>query len=584
MAIDKEGLGSSHKADSEGKQSFVDVVTRNQKCIAGNVADVGENVINMTWNSGNNEEEWLSRCAVGTLREFTDVSSINGRLRSRGFSFSSMYLWDKCILWVFESEFEREGFIYNRFFWDDKFSSMMRWSDSFNPQSRLAWIDCFGVPLRFWNVAFFNKIGWLLDEPLMVEEDTLLKKRFDRGRVLVLIPLNQSCHNKIKVMAAGLRVYVLPPLFTDHEVEEKKGPEVGGQLKKKDKGDGDQFSIYFGKNKEMMDRLAVNHSLSKPREEKKAVVAIDIGTADTEKKGGCRDIKVKAMYPSSPNDKVDFEIRRGMDWGVAYSNTVDVPLGQQEIVKVGSVESPHEDVSKALMSSGGPTSEKSIGLIVSFLGFEEGVLNGPSDLLGDRFGERCISVGGKSCQELVRESEVAPISVKGVVKVLTVASPSISRRRKWRKSLYLRRSHSMITMSSSACDIKLQQKPEEKIKVVWNLHDEIAKVIERGLARGFDFNGKKNEMLEIIARRGKENDNRFHDLVKRLVSKLARPELELLHTSLGFDVCDLTASRVALPCQTGQLLCENRHRCRVLANTHDTRAWHQDGSGLLGDA
>ncbi|KAK3230413.1 hypothetical protein Dsin_002294 [Dipteronia sinensis] len=184
MAIDKEGLGSSHKVDSEGKQSFVDVVTRIQKCSAGNVTDVGEKVINMTWNSSNNEEDWLSRCAVGTLREFTDVSSVNGQLRSRGFSFSSMYLWDKCILWVFESEFEREGFIYNRFFWDDKFSSMVRWSDSFNPQSCLAWIDCFGVPLRFWNVAFFNKIGWLLGEPLMVEEDTLLKKRFDRGRVL----------------------------------------------------------------------------------------------------------------------------------------------------------------------------------------------------------------------------------------------------------------------------------------------------------------------------------------------------------------------------------------------------------------
>ena len=30
---------------------------------------------------------------------------------------------------------------------------------------------------------------------------------------------------------------------------------------------------------------------------------------------------------------------------------------------------------------------------------------------------------------------------------------------------------------------------------------------------------KKKELLEILARRGEENDNRFHDLVKRLVSK-----------------------------------------------------------------
>ncbi|KAK3227023.1 hypothetical protein Dsin_006885 [Dipteronia sinensis] len=77
----------------------------------------------------------------------------------------------------------------------------------------------------------------------------------------------------------------------------------------------------------------------------------------------------------------------------------------------------------------------------------------------------------------------------------------------------------MKTRSSSACEMKLQQKPDETKKVVWNLHDEIAKVIVRGLARGFDFNGKHKEMLEIIAMRGEENDHRFHDLVKRLVSK-----------------------------------------------------------------
>ena len=64
-----------------------------------------------------------------------------------------------------------------------------------------------------------------------------------------------------------------------------------------------------------------------------------------------------------------------------------------------------------------------------------------------------------------------------------------------------------------------QRKPEKKTKVVWNLNDEIVKVIERGLALGFDFNGKKKVMLEIIAGMGNENDNRFHELVKSLVSK-----------------------------------------------------------------
>ena len=152
----------------------------------------------------------------------------------------------------------------------------------------------------------------------------MLKKRFDKGRVFFLIPLNQSCPHKIKVTDDNgsfcvkisevpslvdslapsnsswlekklslnlvgartvLRVDALPLSFTDHVVKEKEGPEVGGLLKNKDKGDGDQFSFDFGKNNEMVDRLVVIHKLFKPREEKLAVMALDIGIADRAKKG-----------------------------------------------------------------------------------------------------------------------------------------------------------------------------------------------------------------------------------------------------------------------------------------------------------
>jgi hypothetical protein len=77
----------------------------------------------------------------------------------------------------------------------------------------------------------------------------------------------------------------------------------------------------------------------------------------------------------------------------------------------------------------------------------------------------------------------------------------------------------MKTVSVCVCDALQQLKPQLKTKVVWNLHDDIAKVIERGLARGFDFNGKKKMMLKIMAIWGEENDNRFNEFVKSLVSK-----------------------------------------------------------------
>ncbi|KAK0595375.1 hypothetical protein LWI29_006006 [Acer saccharum] len=54
-------------------------------------------------------------------------------------------------------------------------------------------------------------------------------------------------------------------------------------------------------------------------------------------------------------------------------------------------------------------------------------------------------------------------------------------------------------------------------KEVWNLEEEVTKVLEKGLAIGLNFNGRRKELLEIIARRKEVNDNRFQDLVRNLV-------------------------------------------------------------------
>ncbi|TXG70664.1 hypothetical protein EZV62_005599 [Acer yangbiense] len=57
-----------------------------------------------------------------------------------------------------------------------------------------------------------------------------------------------------------------------------------------------------------------------------------------------------------------------------------------------------------------------------------------------------------------------------------------------------------------------------------NLEDDVAKVLEKGLALGLNFNGRKEELLDIIAKRDVMNDNRFRDLVRRHVGKGCRVE------------------------------------------------------------
>ncbi|KAK3220408.1 hypothetical protein Dsin_014378 [Dipteronia sinensis] len=64
-------------------------------------------------------------------------------------------------------------------------------------KSRPVWVELYGIPLRCWNGSFFLQMGKVLGVPLLIEEATLLKKRLDRGRILVLLPYEFDCQQKI---------------------------------------------------------------------------------------------------------------------------------------------------------------------------------------------------------------------------------------------------------------------------------------------------------------------------------------------------------------------------------------------------
>ncbi|KAK3220673.1 hypothetical protein Dsin_014643 [Dipteronia sinensis] len=80
------------------------------------------------------------------------------------------------------------------------------------------------------------------------------------------------------------------------------------------------------------------------------------------------------------------------------------------------------------------------------------------------------------------------------------------------------RSHNMKSRSCSERDKVLFQDSEVRDMKGWNIENEIVKVLEKGMALGCDFYGKKKEMIEIMATRNE--DTRFHELVRILVSKI----------------------------------------------------------------
>ncbi|KAK1556451.1 hypothetical protein Q3G72_005195 [Acer saccharum] len=155
----------------------------------------------MTWSGSNETEDWLSRSAVGELETFSNVNSVNQKLEARGFIFSSSFLGGKRIVWTFESELDRDGFLYNRFFWKDSFLNMSKWRDSMLSSSRLRWVDAYGVPLQCWCKPFFTKLGGQVGEAVWIEESTVAKRVLDKGRVLIIAPLEVkiSCTIDLKI-------------------------------------------------------------------------------------------------------------------------------------------------------------------------------------------------------------------------------------------------------------------------------------------------------------------------------------------------------------------------------------------------
>ncbi|KAK2661896.1 hypothetical protein Ddye_000470 [Dipteronia dyeriana] len=59
-----------------------------------------EKCMTMRWKRQRVEDKWLSKCVVGVLRHFGNISSVSKRLKDKGFRFSSSYAGDKHFMGV----------------------------------------------------------------------------------------------------------------------------------------------------------------------------------------------------------------------------------------------------------------------------------------------------------------------------------------------------------------------------------------------------------------------------------------------------------------------------------------------------
>ncbi|KAI9186182.1 hypothetical protein LWI28_014499 [Acer negundo] len=63
----------------------------------------------------------------------------------------------------------------------------------------------------------------------------------------------------------------------------------------------------------------------------------------------------------------------------------------------------------------------------------------------------------------------------------------------------------------------IKKHEERSLKLSWNLEEEIAKVIETGVALGFNFNGKEKEIGGEVARREMEDEEKLRPVNQQLL-------------------------------------------------------------------
>ncbi|KAK1583841.1 hypothetical protein Q3G72_027518 [Acer saccharum] len=159
----------------ETTRTFAEVVANGgrTKVISAKKGTEENEVKEVCWNGAYEDNTWLSKCAIRVLKRFDKYGVSNPKK-------------------------DCTSFIIDIFLWEDSFSIMENGSSKAVATSRIAWINFMGVLLSHWNSEFFFEIGKQV-EPLLIDDNTLFKRRLFKGRLLILIRHGNSCPKYISI-------------------------------------------------------------------------------------------------------------------------------------------------------------------------------------------------------------------------------------------------------------------------------------------------------------------------------------------------------------------------------------------------
>ncbi|XVF06622.1 hypothetical protein REPUB_Repub06bG0065400 [Reevesia pubescens] len=130
----------------------------------------------------------LEKCLIGTAKNFCEAKVGSDFLISSGISEVSVkkYSGNQFLIEFKNDEARNKLELQNWAPLKEWFCVLQPWSVSLQPQSRLTWVNVFGVPLHVWNYSTFQNIASLWGEIISFDDNTFKFQDFCKGSMQIL--------------------------------------------------------------------------------------------------------------------------------------------------------------------------------------------------------------------------------------------------------------------------------------------------------------------------------------------------------------------------------------------------------------
>ncbi|KAI9154420.1 hypothetical protein LWI28_026107 [Acer negundo] len=474
--------------------------------------------LSMSWIGSLEDCSWLTRSVVGQLREIANIDQVNRRLESRGFVFSSASMGGKGVVWTFETECEREGFINNDFIWKDCFLSMSYWNGEKSQPLSLKWKDIYDVPLNYWCKSFFKKLGGQIGELAWIDRDTEFRGRFDKCRILTLNsqinPIEIIVNVRVRNTVFPVRLVESSDPVLQNWVDEVLGLKPGIFQNQKTKGGKDGKGV---RSQPTEDSWLEKEPKSAIRKSSSLNLNLNLRRVEKPSEGDSSSSDQNGLEVASSTDKEDHDpchrqlpsFPRMFSSGVEQSKDIIsekgieicVDLREQENISKTQSSSEEgqalEDV-KGEKVAGGSSEATPPDQVVSNLGQSVSELAG-GYIRGDQVRTQAKS-RGRGRAAIIKTHPMTTQKFKGTSQSGNKdEGQPILKGVKTRVIWHLEDEIAKVIEKGDALGINMQAKQMGDNSEVWDLQVEVAKVLETGAALGFDFHGQEVEITEIVS-------------------------------------------------------------------------------------